>query len=192
MKTIILNEAGHDEALLGMSLSYYDHAEPIDDWWDEAKKLKAIKRSVLLAPKDGGHNKFLESITVWIYIQASRSFWQEFDTYRVGMTKQSASTMHTLDKRPVTEDDFEIGTSRYIIDAFNQVLAAYKNPTSPYFKDITYLKDNLPEGWLQERVVTTNYKVLRHIISQRENHRLLYWKLFCNEIKSQLKHKDLL
>lgn len=192
MKIKILKEEGYTESLLGMSLSYYDHEEDVDDWWDEDKIARAVRRSKLLAHKDGGHNKFLESMQVWIYIQAARHFWQEFDTYRVGTTKQSASTMHTLDKRPVTEDDFELGTSRIMITAFNQVLAAYKNPTSPYYKDITYLKDNLPEGWLQERVVCTNYKVLRHIISQRENHRLLYWKIFCNEISRQVAHPELL
>ena len=101
-----LKEAGYQEALLGMSLSYYDHAIPLKEFWTEEKIAKAAKQASVLAFKQGGHNKFLESMQVWLFVQATRGFWQEFDTYRVGMTKQSSSTMHTLDKRAVEQADF--------------------------------------------------------------------------------------
>ena len=192
MRIEILNETGYREALLGMSLSFYDHAEPLESWWNEEKFNKAEKRAELLAPKDGGHNKFLESIQVWIYIQASRDFWQEFDTYRAGVTKQSSSTMHTLDKRMVTEQDFEEGTSPQSIAAFNECLAEYKNPESIYFKNISRLKKNLPEGWLQERIVCTNYKVLKHIYAQRSKHRLKEWPKFLKEVTDNLQYPNLI
>ena len=186
----ILKEEGYQEALLGMSLSYYDHETPIDEWWTQEKFERAEHRAYKLAHMDGGHNKFIESIQLWVYIQASRDFWQEMDTYRSGVTKQSASTMHTLDKRAVTERDFEEGTSQLIIDAFNVCLAEYKNAMSPHYKNITRLKKNLPEGWLQERVICLNYKALRHIYAQREKHRLKDWRYFCEEILKQVAHKE--
>lgn len=186
----ILNESGYDEALLGLSLSFYDHAIPLDIFWDDEKKERAKRRAKALAFKGGGHNKFLESIQVWVYIQAARSFWSEFDTYRVGMTKQSSSTMHTLDKREVYCDDFESNTSHMLIENFNQVLECYKNPQSPYYKDITALKSNLPEGWLQERMICANYMVLQNICRQREGHRLKYWKQFIDSIREQIKHPE--
>jgi hypothetical protein len=193
MQVKVLEEHGLDNALLGLSLSFYDHLEPIDDWWTEEKKIKAYKRANLLAFKGGGHNKFLESIQVWVYVQAARCFWSEFDTYRVGMTKNSSSTMHTLDKRQVVVEDFEVGTDIHIIDHFNQhCLAAYKDPGSVWYKDITRLKDNLPEGWLQEREVCLNYMTLQNIILQRTGHRLKYWKFFIEEILKQVKYPQLL
>jgi hypothetical protein len=192
MKVTIYNEVGYKEALIGLSLSFYDHKEPIAVWWTEDKYIKADKRAKLLAFKDGGHNKFLESIHVWVYIQATRGFWSEFDTYREGMTKQSASTMHTLDKREVTLADFEVGTSSKIVDEFNNCLHSYKNPDSMWYKDITRLKDNLPEGWFQERMVCTNYKTLQNIVSQRDKHRYKHWATFINELLLQVEHPELL
>ena len=188
----VLREAGYAEALLGLSLSFYDHQIPLEVFWDQAKKMKAQHRAISLAHKDGGHNKFLESIQVWVYIQASRDFWSEFDTYRAGITKQSSSTMHTLDKRYVTMADFEEGTSIDSVEAFNKCLNEYKTESSPFYKDITRLKKNLPEGWLQERVICTNYKVLRHIYTQRYSHRLKQWKICIEELKNQLEFPEFL
>lgn len=186
----VLREAGFTEALLGLSLSFYDHALPIEEFWSDEKQQRAIQRSLKLAHMDGGHNKFLESIQIWVYIQATRGFWQEFDTYRAGVTKQSASTMHTLDKRPVTGKDFSANVHPKMVELFNEILAGYKDPNSTKYKDISYLKDNLPEGWLQERVVCTNYKVLRHIHTQRHNHRYKPWKVYIEQLLAQVEFPE--
>lgn len=182
MQTIVTEEAGYEQALLGLSLSFYDHKTPLDEWWDEPKKARAGKRALALAMRQGGHNKFLETIQVWMYVQAPRAFWSEFDTYRSGVTKNSASTMHTLSKRTVTMEDFEEGTAPASIIAFNDVLR--KKPS------VTELKLALPEGWLQERLVCTNYKVLQHIINQRHDHRLKQWPQFCNAVLAQVQHPE--
>lgn len=192
MKIELLEESGYDNALLGMSLSYYDHKDPIGDWWNSEKFDRAEKRAKALAHNQGGHNKFLESVIVTLYIQAPRSFWSEFDTYRVGTTKQSASTMHTLDKRLTNVGDYEVGTAYTTIDAFNFCLMQYKDPESEHYKDITRLKNNLPEGWLQERVVVTNYKVIQNIYNQRHNHRLKYWKEFSEYILKYIEYPELI
>lgn len=188
----VLEEHGHETARLGMALSYYDHTTPLQDWWNDEKQQRAVKRAASLSHKGGGHSKFLESIQVWIYVQASRDFWSEFDTYRVGITKQSSSTMHTLDKRQVTLDDFEEGVSVEAVEAFNMCLKDYKNPDSPHYKDVSRLKKNLPEGWLQERVINTNYKCLQNIITQRHNHRLRQWSIFCEAVLKQIRHPEFL
>jgi hypothetical protein len=96
MKVIIKNESGYDQAVEGIGFSY-----GITDF----HRLKNV--AYRLCDKDGGHNKFLESIQVWIEITAARYFWAEFDTYRVGTTKQSQSTIHTITKKPLTREDFE-------------------------------------------------------------------------------------
>ncbi len=184
MQVEVLNEAGYIEGLRGMAYSFKDRAEDVDAWWDGACD-RAEKRAPLLAPKDGGHNKFLESIVVWIDIEACRAFWSEFDTYRVGTTKQSESTMHTLAKRAPTEEDFEQGTHPTVIAAFKQIWSFAKG-------DVTMLKMNLPEGFLQRRLVCTNYKVLRNIIAQRTGHRLKFWQQFIDDVIAQVNHPGLL
>lgn len=184
MQVNVLSEHGHELACRGMAYSYKDRAKNVDEWWDSQKE-KAERRIGLLAHKDGGHNKALESIVVWIDIEASRAFWSEFDTYRVGTSKQSESTVHTLSKRGPLPEDFEEGTHWRVIDAFTDVWLSAKG-------DINVLKMNLPEGFLQRRMVCLNYKVLRNIIAQREGHRLKWWGVFIDEVLSQVQHPEYL
>lgn len=171
MTVSILTEAGYNEALLGLSLS---HNAPIDRMPRVAHKL---------APKDGGHNKILESISVWMDIKAPRYWWQEFDTYRVGVTKQSESTMHTLMKRELTQEDFVEPISGRVLTVLNEMIQ---------FKEFRNAKVHLPEGFLQRRIVCTNYKALRHIILQRYRHRLPEWQVFVRGVMGGLEHPDLL
>jgi hypothetical protein len=155
----ILKEAGFDEALLGLSLNKNQSIE------------KMPKVALKLAKMDGGHNKFLESIDVWLDIKAPRYWWSQFDTYRAGVTKQSESTMHTIMKRQLTEDDFSEYIPSENIDTLNGYIQA---------KQFNLVKANLPEGFLQRRIVKLSYKNIRNIIQQRKNHRLLEWKFFCD------------
>jgi hypothetical protein len=169
MNVTILREAGYTEALLGLSLSYDQ---------DPANMPAVADR---LATRDDGHNKFLESIVVWLDITAPRYWWQETATYRVpqdgedgfqpsGITTQSASTMHTLLRRELTPGDFEYGCHSTILDLLNEGIQSH---------NLVWVKAHLPEGFLQRRIVCTNYKALRHIVSQRANHKLREWRIFC-------------
>jgi len=167
MQVKLLREAGLEEALFGLSLSY-----------NVAPNIKIANK---LANKDGGHNKFLESIVVWLDIDAPREWWQQFDTYRCGVTKQSESTMHTLVKYFLTPEDFEPGVDQRVIDVVNECIRQ---------KDWIKAKRNLPEGFLQRRIVCTNYKAIRGILRQREDHRLYEWKLFCSTMRLTLKHPE--
>ena len=161
MKVKVIKESGWVPALTGLALSYDQNWK---DMWPVADKL---------AQKDGGHNKFLESVCVWLDIDAPRYWWLQFDTYRVGVTKQSGSTMHTLMSNLVTQDDFEGGVPASIIGCINTAIGN---------NDFSLVKRILPEGFLQRRVVCTNYKALRGIVAQRWSHRLPEWQTFCRAI----------
>ncbi len=100
--------------------------------------------------------------------------------------------MHTIDKGPVTAANFEPGTTQVMIDEFNRCICDYKNPDSEYYKDITRLKDNLPEGYLQTRQVCMSYMTLQNIIGQRDKHRLKYWAVFIDSVLEQVEHPHLL
>ena len=54
------------------------------------------------------HRKFLRQIMVSVDITAPLYWWKEFDTYKVGTTANSTSTMHKLASTPITLDCFEI------------------------------------------------------------------------------------
>lgn len=171
MKVSILKEAGYEEACLGISLSYNSTPE------------RAMEVAMKLAPKDGGHNKFLESMVVWIDVTAPRYFWQQFDTYRIGVTKQSESTMHTIMKRNLEMGDFAEGTQVGAVAIVNHHRSK---------GDFDAVKKNLPESFMQRRIVCTNYKALRNIIMQRQGHKLQEWKDFCVEIRTKVLYPQLL
>lgn len=166
----VLRECGYEQAMLGLSLSF---DKPVGDMPKVAEKLYC---------KEGGHNKFLESIVVWLDVTAPRYWWQQLDTYRTGVTKQSESTMHTIMKRELTLGDFaDIPLSS--LEAINNYIRA---------GDFDVVKTVLPEGFLQRRILCTNYQTLRRIIKQRRDHRLKEWQYFIEEIMDQLHHQEFL
>jgi hypothetical protein len=93
--------------------------------------------------------------------------------------------MHTLAKREPTAEDFEVGTNPVMIEAFQQIWPRLKH-------DITLLKENLPEGFLQRRLVTMNYDNVRNIVKQRTSHRYKRWDDFIEQLVKQLKHPEYL
>lgn len=54
------------------------------------------------------HRKYLRQIFVSMDITAPFYWWKDFDTYKVGVTADSCSTMHKLTSKPITLDDFSI------------------------------------------------------------------------------------
>ena len=187
MKVIKLKEAGYEEAALGLSLSYRKLSN------EEIKSIARgdyllndrIKNVVMpnLALKGGGHNKFLESMQVWLLVQANRAFFQQLDTYRVGISKNSESTMHTLAKFKPTHENFEPDTDIVMVTRFIDMWHEIK-------KDVDTLRRSLPQGWLECRQISTNYKTLQNIYWQRKDHRSKDWHEFLDQLLSQLDHPE--
>lgn len=179
MEVEIRREAGYEEALEGIGYSF---------GVTDTERLKRV--AAKLAGKDGGHNKFLESMVVWFRLKAPRHFWQEFDTYRVGTTKQSESTIHTIAKKPLTQDDFCEPVLHPMLDHINSLIGLYNSKDTDHATRsnvFALIKANLPEGYMQARMVCTNYKVLKNMFAQRKNHRLIEWHIFIDEMCKQLK-----
>lgn len=184
MKIIKLREAGYEEALLGLGLN----KKLTSDYnsWDEVPvevRSKLFKVADKLCCMDGGHNKFLESIQVWMLVDMPLFAWKQMDTYRVGTSKQSESTMHTLMKNEIMQADFEKEISQILLDNLNNLRET---------GDFETLNNELPQGYMQRRVMNTNYKALRNIYLQRRNHKLGCWKEFCEQLLHQLDYKELL
>ena len=187
MRVRLMKEFGYEEALFGIGLSYgkvSGYATP-----EEAMRHDEWSRLCELAPQlalygAGGHDKFLRQIGVILDITAPLYWWKQMDTYKVSTVAQSESTMHTLMKKPVTNDCFESG----------QVPDFYVNFLENLRQDGDFVKLNacLPQSWLQRRIWTGNYAVLKNIILQRDNHKLPEWKFFLDAIFPALGHPELL
>ena len=176
-----LSETPPTVALQGMALSYKPPGDDLAQWWNGDRLDRAIKRADKLAHRGGGHNKFLRQIETAWEIRAPRHWWSQFDTYQVGTTRQSESTMHTLAKQPPKRTDFADDTPWLTWAAFWVQWHLCR-------KDIDRLKSALPEGYMQTRVVTMNYMTLQNIIAQRKSHRLGAWAEFCWQVMSQVSY----
>lgn len=187
MRVWLMKEFGYEEALFGIGLSYglvSGYATP-----EDAQQHDEWSRLCELAPQlalygSGGHDKFLRQIGVILDITAPLYWWKQMDTYKVGTVAQSESTMHTLLKKPIMKYCFESGN----------VPDFYVNYLEDLRKDGDFDKLNacLPQSWLQRRIWTGNYAVLKNIILQRDNHKLPEWKFFFDALLPTLSHPELL
>ena len=92
--------AGFAPAIAGMRhpLKSYDKADSV---YDEEGNLHIGQNDYNLAKRlcqagSSEHAKFLRQIEVWVNITAPRFWWTEFDTYKIGTTANSQSTLHAL------------------------------------------------------------------------------------------------
>lgn len=187
MRVRLMKEFGYEEALFGIGLSYgkvSGYATP-----EEAMRHDEWSRLCELAPQlalygGGGHDKFLRQIGVILDITAPLYWWKQMDTYKVSTVAQSESTMHTLMKKPVTKYCFE---ATHVPDYYVNFLEDLRQDG-----DFDKLNACLPQSWLQRRIWTGNYAVLKNIILQRDNHKLPEWKFFLDAIFPALGHPELL
>lgn len=143
------------------------------------------------ALKEAGteHRKYLRQIFVTIDITAPLYWWKEFDTYKVGTTSNSQSTMHKMAAKPIDLDCFEIGD--YDPSIGSEMNNAYINWLEMLRQKYLETKDNkywkelirwLPEAWLQTRTITLDYEVFSRMYQQRKDHKLTEWHWFCDRI----------
>lgn len=154
-----------------------------------------------LAKAGTDHSKYLRMITVTMDITAPLYFFKEYDTYKIGTTANSTSTMHTIHKRALTLDDFSLEHLGYmsipiineLIDVINLWRTAVVNyDDMPEELKKRYTKKEcwyniiqlLPSSYNQRRTVQLNYEVLRNMYFARKNHKLDEWRQFCETIET--------
>lgn len=139
------------------------------------------------------HRKFMRQIFVSVDITAPLYWWKEFDTYKIGTTANSTSTMHKLASTPITMDCFEMGDfidfgtvevgEKIMVEnsfLWGQLIDYLESLRQKYLetKDKIYWKELirlLPESWLQKRTVTMSYENVLNMCNQRKNHKLTEW-----------------
>lgn len=138
------------------------------------------------------HRKYLRQIFVSMDITAPLYWWKGFDTYKVGTVANSCSTMHKIQAKEFTLDDFSHDQLTHISIQFLEALLIYlNNLRSEYLatKDKSYwwqMIQLLPTSYNQRRTVTLNYENVVNMIKQRENHKLDEWRIFVDFLKNKL------
>lgn len=142
----------------------------------------------------GSERKFMRMIQVWCDISASLTWWKQLDTYKVGTTANSTSTMHSITNKEFTLDDFDaepIDHLKSTIDFLNKKRLEYIEAWNKHEgtkKDTVWREiiDNLPESYIQLRTVNLNYETVAHMINDRKNHKLTEWHYFCETMLHSL------
>lgn len=147
-----------------------------------------IKLMKNLANAGDDHGKFLRMITVFADVNGPLYWWKEADTYRMGVEKNSCSTMHKIHAKEFTLDDFSHehniywGNLEHTIDALNHAREQYL-----LTKDKTYwysMIQTLPSSYNQKRTCMFSYAALKNIYHARRFHKLDEWRDFCEWIKT--------
>jgi hypothetical protein len=136
------------------------------------------------------HRKFIRQIIVSADITAPLYWWKEFDTYKVGTVANSTSTMHKIQAKEFSREDFSHDhMSETALACLDSVIACLEERRLRFLetKDKAFWYDMiqlLPASYNQLRTVTLNYEVLVNIYYARRTHKLDEWHTVCRWIES--------
>lgn len=131
--------------------------------------------------KGTGHDQFLTGIRVAFDLTCSNKMWVETERYRFLEFVSSQSTMHRISQMDIAYqcNHFVDGKIINIVNILKGEYIAY--PTNENYLKLLY---NIPSGFELTARLTTNYRALKTIYSQRYNHRLPEWREFCKWIET--------
>ena len=146
-----------------------------------------LRRLTIAGPE---HRKWNRMVTVTMDITAPLYWWKEYDTYKVGTVANSCSTMHKIQAKEFTLDDF---SHEHLEEYPKWLLSEVISELNENREDFNRTKDKdywwqmiqlLPTSYNQKRTVHLNYEVLGSIYHQRKHHKLDEWHVFCDTIKT--------
>ena len=153
--------------------SKYPMAVSTEDCTDEL-----TKRQYILAQsgKGEGHDQFMTGIRVNFDLTFTNKAWVELERYRFVEFVSSQSTMHRIARFDLRSQYNEYVDPR-IIDIMEELRDRY-NQTQDSADYLRLLYSN-PSGFELTARLTTNYRALKTVYSQRKSHRLPEWREFC-------------
>ena len=165
----------------------------MDSYYNENGEYVLGENDLALASKlavaGSDHRKLLRQIIVSMDITAPLYWWKEFDTYKVGTVANSTSTMHKIQAKEFSRDDFSHDRMTEGALALLDSIIEYLEGERVKFNET---KDRaawhnmiqiLPSSFNQMRTVSMNYEVLINIYYARKSHKLAEWHMLCDEIK---------
>ena len=143
-------------------------------------------RKLANSEKGSGHDQFLTGIIVQFDLTFSIKAWVEAERYHFLDFVSSQSTMHRITRLdPVMQCNEYVEPA--IIVWLKWLVRDYNaNPTPENYLRVLY---NIPTGFRLTARMTTNYRQLKTIYSQRKNHRLPEWREFCKWVEG-LPHSE--
>lgn len=135
------------------------------------------------------HRKYLRQIFVVMDITAPLYWWKEFDTYKVGTTANSCSTMHKIAAKEFAIGDFSV---EHLLAEntvyFGKTIERLNNARNKFLetKDKRYwwqMIQLLPSSYNQRRTVSMTYENVMNMLDYREGHKLDEWREFCKILK---------
>ena len=146
---------------------------------------KLLKNLTIAGPE---HRKWNRMVTVTMDITAPLYWWKEYDTYKVGTVANSCSTMHKIQAKEFTLDDFSHEhLNKISIEVLKNVILALNEARQDFigYKEKEYwwqMIQLLPSSYNQKRTVHLNYEVLGSMYHQRRHHTFDEWVEFCDII----------
>lgn len=138
--------------------------------------------------KGEGHDQWLTGVIVQFDLTFTIKAWTEAERYSFLDFISSQSTMHRIAKFDAEKQVISYVTKN-TIDEVNRLKDIYnENPTDENYLTLLY---NVPVGFKLTAGMTTNYRQLKTIYSQRKNHRLPEWKEFCAWVEALPMFKEL-
>lgn len=174
--------------------SKFDVRSSDTEIWLGGNDKKLMKTLVAGGPV---HAKFRRMLPVFITLSAPLYWWKEADTYRVGTVRNSCSTMHKIQAKEFTLDDFSTeNLNDYALQNLKQTIEVlnYNRERFLKTKDKEYwwqLIQLLPSSYNQKATIMVNYEVLYNMYMWRKNHKLDEWHTFCDMIET-LPYADIL
>lgn len=158
---------------------------------DEKDLKRAMKLSKMADVDNPAHGQFLTGIRVAFDLTCSNKMWVEAERYRFLEFISSQSTMHRI-----TQFDLDKAYNEYVdprvIEIMKEKVANYNElcnsvASQENIEDIEKTKRRKyleilytnPAGFELTARMTTNYRCLKNIYTQRKNHRLPEWREFC-------------
>ena len=150
------------------------------------KDYDLLRRLTIAGPE---HRKWNRMITVTMDITATLYWWKEYDTYKVATVANSCSTMHKIQAKEFTLDDFSHEhleeypkwlLSEVILELNKNRADFNKTKDKDYWWQMIQL---LPSSYNQKRTVHLNYETLGAMYRQRKHHKLDEWVEFCRAIE---------
>lgn len=169
------------------------------------KGIKALAQSA----HGAAHDQWLTGVIVQFDLTFSNKGWVEAERYHFLDFVSSQSTMHRITKFDLDKAYNEYVDERIVeimkekVKAYNEFCASLEMGLIPQSQEILaeleeekkrkYLEIlySNPAGFEITAGMTTNYRQLKTIYSQRKNHRLPEWRLFCKWIET-LPHSELI
>lgn len=202
IKVEMINVLNLEAAIRGMRQPLNSHAKS-DSYWTHIENPETMNEApfqYFVGENDldlmrrlfwGGteHRKYMRQIFVSMDITAPLYWWKEMDTYKIGTTANSTSTMHTLHKRDLTLEDFSaedmLPAAQMNLEGTIDIINLYRNEyintgEKKYWYQMIKL---LPTSYNQTRTFTMNYENVVNMIRQRQNHKLPEWLDFVEVLR---------